>query len=116
VLEVTVAGEPDPATGMVLDLKELKDILQREVTDRMDHRFLNYEVPELAGQIPTCENIAAVIWRFLEPKITRGNLYRVRLYETPDLFVDCYGESNGTGTASGASRAASEGAPRGALK
>ena len=52
VLEVTVGGEPDPATGMVLDLKELKEILQREVTDRMDHRFLNYEVPELAGQIP----------------------------------------------------------------
>ena len=65
VLEVTVAGEPDPATGMVLDLKELKDILQREVGERMDHRHLNYEVPELAGQIPTCENIAAVIWRLL---------------------------------------------------
>ena len=59
VLEVTVAGEPDPATGMVLDLKELKEILQREVIERMDHRFLNYEVPELAGQIPTCENMAA---------------------------------------------------------
>ena len=94
VLEVTVAGEPDPATGMVLDLKELKEILRREVTDRMDHRFLNYEVPELAGQIPTCENIAAVIWRLLEPKITRGHLNRVRLYETPDLFVDCYGDGH----------------------
>ena len=79
VLEVTVAGEPDPATGMVLDLKELKEILQREVSDRMDHRFLNYEVPELAGQIPTCENIATVIWQLLEPKITRGHLNRVRL-------------------------------------
>ena len=45
VLEVTVAGEPDPTTGMVLDLKELKDILQREIMERMDHRFLNYEVP-----------------------------------------------------------------------
>src|SRR6266403_2150801 len=73
VLEVTVAGDPDPATGMVLDLKELKEILQREVTDRMDHRFLNYEVPELSGQIPTCENIATVIWRLLQPKIRRGS-------------------------------------------
>jgi len=97
VLEVTVAGEPDPATGMVLDLKELKEIMQREISDRMDHRFLNYEVPELAGQIPTCENIAAVIWRLLEPKITRGHLNRVRLYETPDLFVDCYGDGNSKG-------------------
>ena len=74
---------------MVLDLKELKEILQREVVDRMDHRHLNYEVPELAGQIPTCENIAAVIWRLLEPKITTGKLDRVRLYESPDLFADC---------------------------
>src|SRR6202035_3935219 len=77
---------------MVVDLKELKDILQREVTDRMDHRHLNYEVPQLAGQIPTCENIAAVIWKLLEPRITKGKLDRVRLYESPDLFVDCTAE------------------------
>jgi 6-pyruvoyltetrahydropterin/6-carboxytetrahydropterin synthase len=95
VLEVTVAGEPDPATGMVLDLKELKDILQREIVDRMDHRHLNLEVPELTGKIPTCENIAAVIWSLLEPRITRGKLDRVRLYESPDLFADCTAESNG---------------------
>ena len=93
VLEVTVGGEADPATGMVLDLKELKEILEREVMERMDHRFLNYEVPELAGQIPTCENVAAVIWRLLEPKIyARASLTRVRLWESPDLYVDCYGE------------------------
>jgi 6-pyruvoyltetrahydropterin/6-carboxytetrahydropterin synthase len=61
----------------------------------MDHRFLNYEVAELSGQIPTCENIAKVIWQLLEPTITRGELHRVRLYETPDLFVDCFGEKNG---------------------
>lgn len=89
VLEVTVAGEPDPETGMVLDLKELKEILQREVVDRMDHKHLNYEVPELAGKIPTCENIAAAIWNLLEPKIRQGKLDRVRLYESPDLFADC---------------------------
>ena len=89
-LEVTVAGEPDPITGMVLDLKELKEILEREITQRMDHRFLNYEVAELKGQIPTCENIARVIWKLLEPKISKGHLHKVRLYETPDLFADCY--------------------------
>jgi 6-pyruvoyltetrahydropterin/6-carboxytetrahydropterin synthase len=97
VLEVTVAGEPDPATGMVLDLKELKDVLQREVVDRMDHRSLNHEVPELAGLIPTCENIALVIWRLLEPKIKQGKLDRVRLYESPDLFADCTADTNGDG-------------------
>ena len=89
-LEVTLAGEPDPATGMVLDLKELKEILDREVMQKMDHRHLNYEVPELQGRIPTCENVARVIWNILEPKITQGKLHRVRLYESSDLFADCY--------------------------
>jgi 6-pyruvoyltetrahydropterin/6-carboxytetrahydropterin synthase len=89
-LEVTVAGEPDPVTGMVLDLKELKDLLEREVMRRMDHRHLNFEVPELAGKIPTCENVARVIWELLEPKITQGRLHRIRLHESADLFVDCY--------------------------
>ena len=62
---------------------------------RMDHRHLNHEVPELAGQIPTCENIARVIWNLLEPKIKQGVLHHVRLYESPDLFADCF--RNGTG-------------------
>lgn len=92
VLEVTVAGTPDPVTGMVLDLAELKEILDMEITGRMDHRHLNFEVPELQGKIPTTENLAAVIWRLLEPRITRGRLHRVRLFEMPDVFVDCYGD------------------------
>jgi len=95
MLEVTVAGEPDPVTGMVLDLKELKEILEREIMQRMDHRFLNYEVAELQGQIPTCENVARVIWNLLEPNIPQGRLYRVRLYESADLFADCYRNSAG---------------------
>jgi 6-pyruvoyltetrahydropterin/6-carboxytetrahydropterin synthase len=91
VLEVTIAGAPDPVTGMVLDLKELKEILQREVMDVFDHKFINEQVPMLAGQVPTTENIARVIWQLLVDKITRGCLHHIRLYETPDLFVDYYG-------------------------
>jgi 6-pyruvoyltetrahydropterin/6-carboxytetrahydropterin synthase len=94
-LEVTIAGEPDPITGMVLDLKELKDILEREIMQRMDHRFLNYEVAELKAQIPTCENVACVIWNLLEAKIPQGRLHRVRLYESADLFADCYRKTVG---------------------
>src|SRR5580692_12032925 len=98
VLEVTVGGEMDPQTGMVLDLKELKEIMEREVMDRMDHRYLNAEVPELAGKIPTCENIAVVIWQLLESKISHGKLDRVRLYESPYLFAECSAASvNGAG-------------------
>ena len=92
VLEVTLEGDPDPVTGMVFDLKKLKDLIQQTVIEPMDHRFLNYEVAELKGLIPTCENIAIVIWKLLQPKIPQGRLHRVRLYESPDLFADCYGE------------------------
>jgi 6-pyruvoyltetrahydropterin/6-carboxytetrahydropterin synthase len=91
-LEVTVAGEIDPRTGMVLNLKDLKKLMESEVMERMDHRFLNQEVPEFQSRIPTTENIAVVIWNLLVPKVFPGRLQRVRLYETPDLFVDYYGD------------------------
>jgi len=92
-LEVTVQGEVDAKTGFVLDLKQLKEVLNREVLDSFDHRHLNKEVPEFATQIPTTENIAIAIWRRLEPKLTGAKMHRVRVYETPDLFVDYYGEA-----------------------
>ncbi len=91
-LEVTLKGEVDPRSGFVLDLKQLKEILNREVLDVMDHRFLNKEVPEFRTQIPTTENLAISIWQRLEPKVGADRLHRVRVYETPDLFVDFYGE------------------------
>lgn len=91
-LEVTVKGQVDPTTGFVVDLKDLKDVLNREVVDAMDHRHLNKEVPEFASSIPTTENIAIAIWQRLERKLSVAKLHRVRLYELPDLFVDYYGE------------------------
>ena len=95
VLEVTLEGDPDPVTGMVMDLKELKAILNREVIGPFDHRFLNYEVQPFDRVVPTLENIAIDIWRRLEPHFhnARGQLRAVRLYETPDLWVDFSGET-----------------------
>jgi len=93
VLEVTVKGKVDPRTGFVINLKELKEALNREVLDAMDHRFLNKEVPEFFTRIPTTENLAIVIWQRLEPKLKDAQLHRVRVYETPDLFADFYGEA-----------------------
>jgi 6-pyruvoyltetrahydropterin/6-carboxytetrahydropterin synthase len=92
-LEVTVKGEVDERSGFVVDLKELKEIMSREVIDAVDHRFLNKEVPEFQGVIPTTENLAIAIWKRLEPKLKLARLHRVRLYETHDLFVDFYGEA-----------------------
>ncbi len=91
-LEVTVKGDVDSTTGFVVDLKQLKDILNDEVVEAMDHRHLNKEVPEFANQIPTTENVAIAIWNRLHSKLNAAELHRVRVYEMPDLFVDYYGE------------------------
>lgn len=91
-LEVTVAGEIDPVSGFVVDLKALKDVIEREVIQVYDHRHLNLEVPEFRAVNPTTENIAIAIWKRLEPKIAGARLQRVRVYEMPDLFADYCGE------------------------
>jgi len=92
-IEVTVSGEIDPVTGFVVDLKLLKDILEREVVGVYDHRHFNHEIPEFKTVIPTTENIAIAAWRRLDGKIPGAKLHRIRIYETPDLFADFYGDS-----------------------
>jgi 6-pyruvoyltetrahydropterin/6-carboxytetrahydropterin synthase len=95
VLEVTLEGEPDSETGMIFDLRRLKEVIQEAVVEPMDHRFLNYEVPPFDRVVPTAENVAAEIWRRLTPyfKGSRARLNNVRLYETEDLYVDYGGDS-----------------------
>lgn len=94
-LELTVRGEVDPQSGFVINLVDLKEVLNREVMDVFDHRHLNQEVAEFANQIPTSENIAISIWKRVEPHVNRlgAKIHRVRLYETPELFADFYGEA-----------------------
>lgn len=94
-IDVTIEGDPDAVTGMVLDLKELKEILERDVLQVYDHRFLNHEVPPFDRVVPTVENIAIDIWRRLERSFGdgRGKLHQVRVYETSDLFADYFGET-----------------------
>ena len=96
-LEVTVAGEPDPVTGFVVDLKWLKDVIENEVLGAFGHRHLNLEVPEFAEQklIPTTENIAIAAWKRMEPAVSKAGgakLSRVRVYETPEIFAEYRGE------------------------
>jgi len=92
IAEITLDGQPDPVTGMVFDLKELKQILHREVVEPYDHRFLNHEVPPFDQTVPTPENIVRDIWRRVAPHFSRDGLrlHSIRLYETEDLFVDCF--------------------------
>jgi 6-pyruvoyltetrahydropterin/6-carboxytetrahydropterin synthase len=95
VVEVSLSGDPDPVTGMVLDLKELKEILNREVLGPYDHRFLNHEVPPFDRVVPTTENVARDIWQRLEPQLRGDNrrLHSIRVYETPDLYIDYAGDA-----------------------
>jgi 6-pyruvoyltetrahydropterin/6-carboxytetrahydropterin synthase len=95
LLEVTLDGTPDPVTGMVMDLKLLKEVIEEEVVAPMDHRFLNHEVPPFDRVVPTAENLAIEIWRRLEPRLRAPNarLDSVRIYETEDLWVEFRGES-----------------------
>lgn len=92
ILEVTIKGNPDPETGYVYDLKKLKLLLKEKVVSKLDHKHLNKDVDFLQGIIPTVENIAVMIWRILEPEITNGKLYKIKLNETPDSWVEYYGE------------------------
>jgi 6-pyruvoyltetrahydropterin/6-carboxytetrahydropterin synthase len=91
VLEATVAGVPDPRTGYVINLAELKRILHVAVVDPCDHRNLNEEVAFLRGINPSTENLVVAFWRQIEPHLTSGRLHSVRLYETPRNFVEYLG-------------------------
>jgi len=100
-LEVTVAGDVDPVTGFVVDLKWLRDVIEREVLAAWDHRHLNLDVPEFAATestatIPTTENLAIAAWKRLEPSVHKADgarLSRVRVYETPEIFAEFRGEA-----------------------
>ncbi len=87
-LEVTITGEPDPRTGMVMDLKDLKDLIEAEIIGHVDHKNLNLDVEFLRGVIPSAENIARAFWNILAPKIVSGKLYSIRLFESETNIVE----------------------------
>ena len=86
-LIVNVTGNVDPVTGMVMDLKNLKDLIKAEVEDAFDHKNLNIQVPEFEDLIPSAENIAIVIYNKLFPHLDKEKTLEIILYETPRNFV-----------------------------
>jgi len=88
VLEVVVAGQIDPATGYVIDLKQLSDLISRRVIQDVDHRNLNTDVPWLEGHIPTAENLAAAFWERIRSELPEGMLRSVRLWETDKNWAE----------------------------
>lgn len=91
LLEVAVAGEIDPKTGYVIDLKRLSDLLCQEIIQHVDHRNLNTDVPWLAGRIPTAENLALAFWQRLEPKLPGDSLRSVKVWETDKNWAEYTG-------------------------
>ncbi len=87
-LEVTLRGPVDEDTGMLIDLKDLKLVLDREIGARFDHRNLNEDTPYFRDLVPTAENFARVIFGLLDAVLPEGMLHRVRLSPTPDLSVE----------------------------
>ena len=91
-LEVIVAGEVDSDTGFVMDLKDLKEIVRKNIISKVDHKNLNLDTDFMNGKIPTSENIVIAIWNELENKITKGKLFSVKLYETENNYFEYKGE------------------------
>ncbi len=95
-LEVSIRGPVDPATGMVVNFREVFDAISREVLAPCDHKNLDGDVPFLEGVITTAENLAAKFWEVLEPHVLAlpgCSLTRIRLHETSDTVVDYNGPS-----------------------
>ena len=87
-LELTLRGAPDPRTGMVIDLKDVQEILEREIMQRFDHRDLNRDTPYFEKIAPTHENFALVIERILLAALPAGSLDRIRLQPEADTWVE----------------------------
>lgn len=92
-LDVSVTGPVDPVSGYVMDLGHLRDLVEREILEQVDHRNLNLDVPFLQGINPTSENLVVAIWNVLSPQVRPARLTRLRLWETEHNFVDYHGES-----------------------
>lgn len=88
-LEVTVQGRVDPETGMVIDLKRLKDVMDAEIGERFDHRDLNDDTGLFATRPATAEVFAGVIFALLDGALPAGMLSRVVLRPTPDYEAEC---------------------------
>jgi 6-pyruvoyltetrahydropterin/6-carboxytetrahydropterin synthase len=92
VLEVTIRGAPDPQTGMVMNLTELKHAVREQIIKWVDHKHLNYDVPWLEGSIPTTEVLVIKFWERLAEVLPRNLLYEVKLYETENNVASYRGE------------------------
>ncbi len=91
-LYVTVKGQPNPETGFIMNVKELSVIIKEQVLNKLDHKNLNLDVPELKDKFPTTENLSIEIWKMLEPYIKECKLHCIKLWETDNIYTEYFGE------------------------
>ena len=96
-LYITIKGVPDEGSGFVMNFKELKKIINREIVDKVDHKNLNVEVSFMKDKLTSCENLILEFWKILDPIIReksdrRASLHKLKLYETPTSYAEYYGE------------------------
>jgi 6-pyruvoyltetrahydropterin/6-carboxytetrahydropterin synthase len=92
-LFVTIKGKPDPGTGFLFDAKQLSKLVNQYVIDHLDHKNLNVDVPFMQGKMCSSENLAIAIWQQLQPHLPKQvQLHCIKLYETPRIFVEYFGE------------------------
>ena len=92
-LLVTIKGKPNPDTGFLFDVKQLSKLIEQYVLDKLDHKNLNLDVDFMQGQMCSTENLAMAIWQQLQPHLpAEVALHCIKLYETPRIFVEYYGE------------------------
>jgi len=92
-LHVTLKGSPDPGTGFVFDVKKLSIIVQNHVIEKLDHKNLNVDVEFMKDKLCSIENLVIAIWQQLSPNLPENvSLHCLKLYETPRIYVEYYGE------------------------
>lgn len=93
-LTVTVKGDINPDTGFVMNLVDLKNIIQKEVVEKLDHANLNHDVDFMKGKFTSTEVLAEEVWKILQPKIADYGctLHKIRLDETLNNAVEYFGE------------------------
>ncbi|MGY8780642.1 MAG: 6-pyruvoyl trahydropterin synthase family protein [Fidelibacterota bacterium] len=93
-LEVMVTGKINPETGFVVDLGHLKNIVETNVINVLDHSQIEKEIDWFNGKQPSSENLVLFIWEQIDPRLKGSKLHRIRLRETPTIFTDYYGLSS----------------------
>ena len=91
-LFVTVKGEPDADTGIIVNLKDLSKLINAKVIDKLDHKNLNIEVDFLNGIVPSTENLVKAIWKELKQHISGCELHSIKLFETENNYAEYFGE------------------------